>query len=318
VKLRRDIILFGAVALAALVGGWWLLTKRPGVAIDTFADTYRRHEQASRPRLPPADAFRATVCASSPCVAIEAGGLSFIFGAGQGGADGLRSLGLMHASIDAILLPDLSLQNTEGLSALAAASGAMGRTEQLKVYAPNGLVPIVDGANLMASTTQQPSRLVAGAEGEDQGLSGRLVFDSGVVAVRSFGGQDRGASRVYRIDFEGKSMILAGCQSKSADVITAARGARITGGVMLAGAPRLLGGKSACTDLGSVLSAARQGGLATLLVVPADPSPELPEAIPAWQEVLGSENAPFARLGLPGASLDLIGLTVPAAKPETP
>ena len=316
-KVRRDIILFGAVAVAALVGGWWLLTKRPGVATNTFVDSYRQQEQVSRPRLPPADAFRATVCAASPCVAIEAGGLSFVFGTGQGAAEGLRYLGLMHASIDAILLPDLGLPNTEGLSAIAAASGELGRTEPLKVYAPNGLVPVVDGANLMASTTQS-SRLVAGAEGEDQGLSGRLVFDSGVVAIRSFGGQDRGASRVYRIDFEGKSLILAGCQSKAADVITAARGARTTGGVMLAGAPRLLDGKSACTDLGSVLSAARQGGLATLLVVPADPSPELPNAIPAWTEVLGAENAAFARLGLPGATLDLTGLAVPAPKPENP
>ena len=316
-KLRRDIILFGAVVVAALLGGWWLLTKRPGVAIDTFVDSHRQQEQASRPRLPPADAFRATICAASPCVAIEAGGLSFIFGAGRGSAEGLRSLGFMHASIDAILLPDLSLSNTEGLSAIAAASGATGRTEPLKVYAPNGLVPVVDGANLMASAAQA-SRLVAGPDGEDQGLSGRLVFDSGVVAIRSFGGQDRGASRVYRVDFDGKSLILAGCLSQNPDIITAARGARITGGVMLAGAPRLLGGKSACTDLGSVLSGARQGGLATLLVTPADPVSDQPNAIPAWQELLGSENAAFARLGLPGTVLDLTGLAAPAAKPESP
>ena len=316
-KLRRDIILFGVVAAAALVGGWWLLTKRPGVAIDTFVDSYRQQEQASRPRLPPADAFRATVCAASPCVAVEAGGLSFVFGAGQGAAEGLRSLGLMHASIDAILLPDLTLSNTEGLSAIAAASAELGRTEALKVYAPNGLVPVVDGANLMASTTQS-SRLVAGAEGEDQGLSGRLVFDSGVVAIRSFGGQDRGASRVYRIDFEGKSMILAGCQSKTADIITAARGARVTGGVMLAGAPRLLGGKSACTDLDSVLSAARQGGLATLLIVPADPGPERPNAMPAWQELLSAESATSAKLGAPGATLDLTSLAMPPVAPRNP
>ena len=316
-KLRRDILLFGAVALAALVGGWWLLAKRPGVAMDTFIGSYRHQQEASRPRLPRADAFRATICASSPCVAVEAGGLSFVFGAGAGAADGMRSLGLMHASIDAVLLPDLALPSTQGLPAIASAGAAAGRTEPLKVFAPNGIVPIVDGANLLASSGPA-SRLVAGAEGEDEGLSGRLVFDSGVVAVRSFGGQDRGASRVYRIDFEGKSLILAGCLSKSADVITAARGARATGGVMLAGAPRLLGGKSSCTDLGSVLSSARQGGLATLLVVPADPSPDLPDAIPAWSDVLASENADMAKLGLSGAVLDLTGLAPSPAQTENP
>lgn len=316
-KLRRDLLLFGAVAIAALVGGWWLLTKRPGVAIDTFTDSYRREQQLSRPRLPPADAFRATVCAASRCVAIEAGGLSFIFGAGRGSAEGLRTLGLLHASIDAILLPDLSLSNTEGLSAIAAASSSLGRTDPLRVYAPNGSVPVIDGANLLASTTPA-SRLVPSAEGEDQGLSGRLVFDSGVVAVRSFGGQDRGAARVYRIDFEGKSMILAGCQSNTADVITAARGARVTGGVMLAGAARLLGGKSACSDLASVLSAARQGGLATLLVVPAEPSSDQPNAIPAWNEVLSSEGVAWARLGAPGATLDLTGLKAAPPTAEKP
>ena len=87
---------------------------------------------------------------------------------------------------------------------------------------------------------------------------------------------------------------------------------------MLAGAPRLLGGKSSCTDLGSVLSSARQGGLATLLVVPADPSPDLPDAIPAWSDVLASENADMAKLGLSGAVLDLTGLAPSPAQTENP
>jgi hypothetical protein len=317
VKLRRDIILFGVVAIAALAGGWWVLTKRPGLAIETFSADYRREQQVSQPRLPPADAFRATVCAASPCVAVEAGGLSFVFGAGRGAAEGLRSLGLLHASIDGILLPDLSLSNTEGLSAIAVGSSGLGRTGPITVYGPNGSLPVIDGANLLASSAAA-ARLVTGAEGEDQGLAGRLVFDSGVVAVRSFGGQDRGASRVYRVDFDDKSMILAGCQSRSADVITAARGARLSGGVALAGAPRLTGGKSSCTELGSVLSAARQGGLSMVMIVPADPAADRPNAVPAWNEVLSAEGVASAKLGLPGTILDLTGLSAPPRKTENP
>jgi hypothetical protein len=37
--------------------------------------------------------------------------------------------------------------------------------------------------------------------------------------------------------------------------------------------------------------------------------------VPAWEEVLAAENAPFARLGLPGTTLDLTGLPAPPEKP---
>ncbi len=211
-KLRRDIILFGTLAVFALFGGLFLVLGKPGASADMFLRDSKA--RAAKVQIAPAnaEAFRATVCAATACVLVEAGGLAFVFGAARV-ADGLSGLGLMRSDLDAIVLPDLTLQTIAGLPHLAKASGAKGRTETLKVFGPAGIVPVVDGINLMLSG-DPGVRLAAGADSEDQGLEGVVVFDSGVVSIRAFGGQGRGEGRVHRIDFEGKSLVLAGCAAK--------------------------------------------------------------------------------------------------------
>lgn len=313
-KVRRDILLFAAVAVAALGGGWWLIANRPGASIETFVRDHARLEQARQQVLPPAEAFRARVCQGGPCVVIEAGGLTFVFGAGMGAAEGLRDIGNMHAKIDGVLVPDLSVRSVEGLSAIAAASAKAGRTTALRVYGPTGIVPVVDGANLLASGSEAV-RLSVGPEGESQDGVGRLVFDSGVVAIQAFGRPDRGASRVYRIDFDGKSLILAGCLSEPDDLVMASRGVQLAAGVVAASASALLGGRtSPCADVSSVTESARMGRLQGLVVTPADPDLMLESATEAWREVLAAAF-PTAILGQGRAGLDLSG---PDPRPITP
>ncbi len=307
-KLRRDILLFGAVAVAAVAGGWWLLSNRPGAAVETFQREYRLEAEAAKPRLPPADAFRATVCAASPCVVVEAGGLTFIFGAGKDAARGIAQLGLMHPGIDALLLPDLAVETVEGLAAVAEAGARAGRRDPLKVHGPAGLLPVVDGANLIVSATQQ-ARLAAGIEGEDQGGYGRVVFDSGVVSVRGFGGAERGTGRVYRIDFEGRSLVLAGCSALPADIIAAAREAKGPGAVVMAGSERLLGSPSRCIELSDVVQAVGQAKVAASLIVPVDPGATDAAAATAWREVLSDLGVSGPQIGLPGMAIDLTGET---------
>lgn len=303
-RIRRDILLFAALLVAAAASGWWLLAARAGVGAEAFAAA-QKQRAAARPHLPSADAFRATVCAGASCVVVEAGGLTFLFGAGSGAADGLRGLGLMHPNIDAVLLPDTGLATVEGLPALAVASAGAGRREALKVFGPAGLLPVVDGANLMAA--EAGVRLSAATEGEDQGVEGRIVFDSGVVTVRGFGGRDRGAGRVYRIDFGGKSLVLAGCLAQPSDVVGAARGVSAASGVLLAGSAMLAGGASRCADIGDVVRGAQQARLQASLIVAVDPGPGLAGAIPAWTEVLDAQKLAAGRLGAPGARIDLSG-----------
>lgn len=91
-RLRRDLLLFGLLAVAALAGGWWLL-QRPG------ADRPGLDGGALGKAAPvSADTFRATVCGGRRCVLVEAGGMAFLFGASEGAGDALGAMGLLRAT----------------------------------------------------------------------------------------------------------------------------------------------------------------------------------------------------------------------------
>ncbi len=308
-KLRRDILLFGTLAIVALAGGWLVLANRPGAAAEAFVKDAKARAQASRATPVTAEGFRATVCATSACVLVEAGGLAFIVGAGDGAAEGLAELGLMRADLDAVILPDLKLETIEGLPGLARVGLIRGRTQTLRVFGPSGIVPVIDGVNLMLSG-DQAARLSVGVEREDQGLEGLVVFDSGVVAVRAFGRQGRGESRVYRVDFEGKSLVLAGCGAKPEEIVAAARGTRLVAGVLAAEAQALLPEKenrSGCITVKDVLAAAGQAKLSAVLLSPLRPSTARPGASAAWREIVAGEGSVQAVAGGLGSALDLSG-----------
>ena len=308
-KIRRDILLFAAVAVAAIAGGWWLLAKRPGGAIESFVRDSKLQAEAARPHLPAADAFRATICPGEGCIVVEVGGLTFIYGAGAGAAEGVRALGLMHPDVDGILLPDASLQSVEGLASLAVATGIAGRTDALNVFAPSGALTEVDGANLLASGGRAP-RLTLSPDGPDQGLAGKLLFDSGVVEIRAFGAR----GRVYRIEFDDKSLILAGCLAEEEDILAATRGTKTAAGILTAGSAQLSpNAQTPCTDVAELTEAARQVRLAAVLLIPGDPALTQTGALPAWQEVLAASPSPNVILGVGKARIDLSGPTPKAS-----
>ncbi len=306
-KLRRDILLFGTLAVVALVAGWWLLANRPGAAVEAFTNGAKARADAAKLRPIASEAFRATLCAAGPCVLVEAGGLTFVIGAGEGAAEGLTSRGLMRNDLDAVVLADLSVDSIAGLPALARASRMAGRTEPLLVYGPAGIVPVIDGMNL-ALSGDDTARLAVGLEKEDQGLEGVVVFDSGVVAIRAFGGQGRGESRVYRVDFEGKSLVITGCTSRSDQIVAAARGTQAISGIIMPGSSTLVpDDRAPCLDAKAALEAGRQARLSAILVSPARPSVVIPGAMAAWKEIVAAEKVAGATVGGPGSVLDLSG-----------
>lgn len=305
-RLRRDILLFGTLAVVALVGGWWLLSNRPGVAIDAFVNDAKSRAAAARPNPANAEAFRATVCATGPCVLVEAGGLAFVIGAGEGAGQALAARGLMRPDLDAVILADLTLESIGGLPELARASLSAGRTQPLKVYGPSGIVPVIDGTNLMLSG-DQGVRLAVGVDKEDQGLEGVVVFDSGVVAVRAFGGQARGEGRVYRVDFEGKSLVVAGCTVRAEQIVAAARGTQRVAGILAAGSAKLQDDQRTCIPVGEALAAAGQMKLGAILLAPLKPSLAVPGAQKAWREIVAGENVGGASVGGPGSAIDFSG-----------
>lgn len=291
------------VAVAALAGGWWLLANRPDAAIDDFLNARKSQSAAARLHAPAADAFRAIICPEQACAVVEAGGLTFIWGAGAGAAAGVEALGLLYPSLDGILLADTDLRSVEGLAALAQASGRVGRIEPLKIFAPGGSLSVVDGANLLASSAVAP-RLILSPDGIDQGLAGKLLFDSGVVEIRAFGS----VGRVYRIDFDGKSLVLAGCQATEEDILAATRGVQVAAGILSASSKQLLGGVTGrCTDVVELLEAARQSRLPATLIMPVEPAATIQGAIPAWMEVLPKTQSNGPMVATSGARIELAG-----------
>jgi len=312
--MRRDILLFVTLAVVAIVGGALLVMNRPGATIDSFLDGARQRTAAARTNPASAEAFRATVCAAGPCVLVEAGGLAILVGAGEGAADGLTARGLMRPDLDAIVLPDLSLDSVAGLPGIARASLAAGRRDLVKVYGPPGVVPVIDGVNLMLAA-EPGVRLGVGTDKEDQGLEGLVVFDSGVVTVRSFGGQGPGEGRVYRVDFEGKSLVVAGCRAKPAQIVLAASGTQRAAGILAAGAPQLLQGTAeTCLPVKDAQQAAAQARFNAILLSPLRPSALIPGSLAAWRQIVASEKIGRAVVGGPGSVVDLSAET-PAVRP---
>jgi hypothetical protein len=328
--IGRLSILAICVAIAAWAV-WFVLLQRSNVQLEHFVREAKVRWERATPRPAAAQDFRATVCAPSPCVLVEAGGLSFLIGAGKGSVDGLSSLGLMRPNLDAVLLTDLELRSVVDLSELQRAGSARGRSDPTTVFGPEGVLAVVDGANLLlAGSGEGIGRLQAGPPGLDQGLEGVVVIDTGVVTVRAFNASGVANARLYRLDFAGKSLIVAGCSARPADVVRAARGAGQAAAVLAAKSDRMLGieQKAAaragatqptapiCMSSDEALGAIQEARLAAGLLSPLLPAATDTAARRAWQEILAIPSGIGVAAGSPGDALDLSGETPLLQRPR--
>jgi hypothetical protein len=319
-------MLIAAVVALALIGAGaaaWVFAGGGG-GLDRFERDVTKAAAAAKAKPATAETFRATICASSPCVLVEVGGLAFLVGAGEGAADGLARRGLLRADLDGVLVNDVSLASVEGLAAVQRAAFGRGRTEPLPVFGPEGIFTVVDGVNLMlGGSGGEGARLQVGAEGEEQGLAGKVVFDSGVVTIRAFAAS--GGGRVYRIDDAQKSLIIAGCSAGAADILKAARGARTAAAIIATASPKLIAIE---------MNAAKSAGI-TAVAHPTCLAPEeaaraasdarlsgglLAPLIPSANEAAWAEAATFpasARLSLApaGTVMDITGDVPTVTKP---
>jgi len=306
--IGRVLIVIAAVAAAAC-----------GVRqLDTFERDAKARAEAARPQPATAEMFRATICASSPCVLVQAGGLAFLVGAGEGAAEGLMSRGLMRADLDGVLLADFELSSVEGLPGLRKASLDAGRAEPLAVFGPDGALPAIDGANLMLTGTSSDSaRLTVGIEGEDEGLAGKVVFDSGVVTIRAFAASE-GVSRIYRIDFAGKSLLIAGCAAKPDNIVGAARGAKQAAAIIAASSAKLLeierrAARTAgaplregeCMSADDAIKVVLEARLSAGLLAPLVPAASDSPSRQAWKEAATFPEGLMMAVAAPGTVLDL-------------
>lgn len=306
---KRRVIMAACLGLAAALAAGLFLYARLETPAEAFLRARRLQAEALRSSAAPASGFRATVCAARSCVLVEAGGLAFLFGAGDGAAEGLAELGLLRNDLDGVLLPDLRLETIAGLPALARAIHLAGRVQPLKIYGPLGIVAVVDGANLMASG-EEAVRLEAADEVSDQGLAGLLQFDSGVVSVRAFTGKEAGRRHVYRVDFDNKSLVLAGCSASIDLILAASQGARSVAGAFAAEAPELLPAthtRAPCISFDQARVAATEARMSAVLLASLSPGAEEPGARGAWTEVLRKQKGLPFNLARAGTTLDLSG-----------
>jgi hypothetical protein len=312
----------GILALALIA--WILFAQRSGAALDRFEREVESRMESARPRQAGTETFRATVCAASPCVLLEVGGLAFLAGAGEGAADGLVARGLFRADLDGVLVNDISLASVEGLARVQRASFARGRKEPLPVFGPDGLLTVIDGVNLvLAGSSGEGARLQVGAEGENLGLAGKIVFDSGVVTIRAFAASEGG--RVYRIDDGQKSLILAGCTARPPDILAAARGAKTAAAIIAASSAKLLEIEEAaaktsgvaldtrpeCMRSDEAVQAIRDARLAGGLLAPLVPHAD--EQI--WAEAATFPSDLKLAVGSVGTVLELTGETLQLIRP---
>ena len=306
--------------MLAIAGGVAFLLSGRGHGLGAYERAAKVRWAHSKTSEAPATAFRATVCAVGPCVLVEVAGLNFLIGAGDGVADGLKYKGLLRRDLDGVLLDELNIETIQGLPPLGEAMLALGRNEPLPVYGPEGVVALVDGANLMLSGGGNDRlRFVAADEGEDQGAAGKVVYDSGVVTVVAFAVSNDANARVYRIDTPQRSLIYAGCGAGPEDVVAAARGARQAAGIIGASsAPLMEVERQSARDAGQpvpptpkcmtheeAVGAIQSARLLAGLILPLAPLEG--DSLKAWAATATIPKGLTAAVGEPGIVLDLTG-----------
>jgi hypothetical protein len=341
--------LIGRIFLVALFSAgvawavWAFALKRPDLQMQLYARSAELRHQAAKPRLADANTFRATACAAGPCVLVEAGGYSFLVGAGDGAAEGLSAQGLLRSDIKAVLLTDLSRRSLEGLPSVRDATWLAGRREPLPVHGPAGIENVVAGVNAMlqasdageaarltsASLAPEAAPLAVGAETDG------VVFRAGNVTVRSMPlAQAAASGRIYRFDFEGKVLVVAGCGAVAEDFASASRGANSAYAVapaasvamvtierdaaVAAGRDREAGliassaqGCLSADEASAAMAAARMSGA---MLAPLYPAPRDAPAARAWQTALSASGVTLTP-GAPGAALSIDSAQRPGSGP---
>jgi len=330
------------VALAAIAGGVWFFGAGSKAAqFGLYEQAAKTWSAAGRPSAATAETFRATVCAATPCVLVEAGGLAFVVGAGDGAAAGLARLGLLRPDLDGVVLTDINLVSIGGLADIRHDTWRAGRKTPLPVFGPPGIERVVDGVNSMllasdileAKTVTGPplspdgAPLAVGRSQGSEGVAGTVVFDSGVVAIRSFPVAEQPSSWVYRFDFNNQSLIVAGCGARQGDILAAARGASQANAILpaasekmleidraaasraRAGVPRELAppGGQACLSHEDAIAALRDARLSGGLLAPLYPPAVGPAAVRTWRELVTAPPGLSVAAGEAGDSLNLSG-----------
>ncbi len=336
-RLIGRIFLIGFCAALLAWGVWSYGLGRADVQLGLFDRAARRMAAQAAPSTPAGPAgFRATVCADTPCLLVEAAGQTYLIGAGEGVAEALASHGQLRADLDAILLTGLSPRDVAGLPTLTAELIRLGRDEALAVYGPPGVERVAAGASALLGL-QNPEAIVLAAytvqPEAGQSDTGVVRSEDGVSVSRIAIGN--GAEWIYRITSSGRSLVVGGCAANEADIAASLPATGRAWGVFPASSSRLLdiermvgpaaqsqaavdARASPCLVPEAVAGSLAKAGFAGGVLAPLFPAANSPAASRAWRHALTPTPNLTLLVGEPGVTIDLGPPTSAPSAPPAP
>lgn len=196
----------------------------------------------------PLDGMRAVVCGSaSPlgndpdraqaCIAIVTPEHMFLFDAGAGSPRRMQEALLPLNRLDAVFLTHFHSDHIAGLPEVNLNSRVLGRTGHLQVIGPKGAGKVVDGFNL-AYQLDTDYRIAHhgtdllprdGAEMQSQEIETGVVWQDDLIKVTAFAVDHMPISPAvgYRIDYQGRSVVVSGDTVAVDSLFTAAKNADV-------------------------------------------------------------------------------------------
>ncbi|MBW2315158.1 MAG: MBL fold metallo-hydrolase [Deltaproteobacteria bacterium] len=200
------------------------------------------------------DALSALLCGSSgplphatragPCVAVSAGGRTFVVDVGRATANRAALLGLDFASVGGVLLTHFHSDHIQDLGEWNLQTWVAGRAAPLRVFGPPGVEGVVagfaqayeldtgyrtahHGADLLPPAVGAlEAHIVAGPEATG---ASEVVLDEGGLRITAFAVDHNPVKPAYgyRFDYQGRSVVVSGDTALDPRVIEAARGADV-------------------------------------------------------------------------------------------
>jgi ribonuclease Z len=193
---------------------------------------------------------------SGPCLAVIAGKRMFVVDAGTNGARNLQRMGLSAARASAVLLTHFHSDHFDGLGEMAMLRWTGGAHRQpMPAYGPPGIARLVEGLNMAYELDASYRTAHHGADvAPPSGAGARavefplpepgqeaVVWEGDGLTITAFavGHAPVTPAVGYRFDYGGRSLVISGDTSKSAEVERMSRNVDLLAHEALS--PRLVG-----------------------------------------------------------------------------
>ncbi len=168
-----------------------------------------------------------------PSTLVQAGGLNLVFDAGRGASIRMAQSGISPGQIDGLFITHLHSDHVNGFADLWMAGyrpHPEARTGPLKIYGPSGTKQLGDNVMLAFQADSdlrgRGGRIPANAEKIETSeiVNDGVVFDEAGVTVTAFRVSHVETSFGYRVDYNGRSVLLSGDTSFDQNLIANGQG----------------------------------------------------------------------------------------------